>query len=212
MNTLPAFSGTTLPTHTVLSPPDQGKTLSVTMDADGAVVSKSIITEDPKFLSTVSEQFDFKNPQMDPIELGQLLVKEMMDQNGLGLSAIQLGIPLRVFAMRAQPQNIVLFNPIIVYKSDETKTEFEGCLSFPNLIVKVKRAFEVRVRYRQANEEVITAKWGGLTARIAQHELDHLDGILFYNKVGKFHRDQAFRKRDQYQRALKQYKKAIDGK
>lgn len=191
------MSQVTLPSYTQIVAPDQGKT-------DVPPVESKIIKEDPSSLSVVSKPFDFQNPQMDPIELGRMLVKEMMDNEGLGLSAIQLGIPLRVFAIRAQPQNLVLFNPTIVHASDETQSEYEGCLSFPNLIVKVKRSFEIRMRYRQANNEVITVKWGGLTARVAQHEMDHLNGELFYNKVGKFHRDQAFRKRDQYKRILKQ--------
>lgn len=157
----------------------------------------SEVVQDVASLTRVSEPFDFRNPQMDPIELAAKLVKEMVDENGLGLSAIQLGIPLRVFAMRARPQHIVLFNPIIVDASKETATELEGCLSFPNLVVKVKRPFEVRVRFRLPNEEVTTEKWGGLTARVVQHEVDHLDGILFYNRANKFHRDQAFRKRDE---------------
>jgi peptide deformylase len=163
---------------------------------------------DPEYLKTKSEPFDFVNPQMDPIELAALLVREMVDSNGLGLSAIQLGIPLRVFCMMTRPVHTVLFNPVIVHSSTETKTEVEGCLSFPNLLVKVKRPFEVRVRFRMANQEVRTERWGGLTGRVAQHEMDHLDGTLFYDRANRFHRDQAFRKRDQYQRALKAYEKA----
>lgn len=165
-------------------------------------MTDKIIT-DAMALTQVSEDFDFENPQMDPVELGKLLVTAMIDNSGLGLSAIQLGIPLRVFAMRANPQNIVLFNPVIVSKSDETKTEYEGCLSFPNLICKVKRAFEVRVRFRYPNQEVITEKWGGLTARVVQHEMDHLDGKLFYNQASKIHRDQAFRQQKTIERAKK---------
>ena len=158
---------------------------------------------DPALLTQASEPFDFENPQMDPIELASLLVHEMVDQKGIGLSAIQLGIPLRVFSIMTRPQHTVLFNPVIVNSSTETASEYEGCLSFPNLIVKVKRAFEVRIRFKLPNQEVKTEKWGGLTARVAQHEMDHLDGILYYNRASKFHRDQAFRKLDQYKRAVR---------
>jgi len=167
--------------------------------------SNITIVKDRNILSKVSEPFDFTSPQMDPIELASLLVREMVDHSGLGLSAIQLGIPLRVFAIRAQPKHIVLFNPIIVSESTETATEFEGCLSFPNLLVKVKRSFEVRCRYKMPNGEVKTDKWGGLTARVVQHEVDHLSGLLFFNRASRFHRDQAFRKQKQYQRTLKRY-------
>jgi peptide deformylase len=170
-------------------------------------IGKIEIVKDPMVLTTVSEPFDFENPQMDPVDLGARLVKTMIDESGLGLSAIQIGIPYRVFAIRAQPQNIVLFNPTVVYASEETKTEYEGCLSFPNLIVKVKRPFEVRVRFWMPNGEVRTERWGGLTARVAQHEIDHLDGVLFYSRANRFHRDQAFRKRDQLVRLKKEYLK-----
>lgn len=162
------------------------------------------IVTDPMALGVVSEPFDFENPQMDPIELGEKLVRAMVDNQGLGLSAIQIGIPLRVFSIRAQPQNIVMFNPIIVSKSDEVLAEYEGCLSFPNLIVKVKRAFEVRVRFKYPNQEVITEKWGGLTARVVQHEMDHLDGKIFYNQASRFHRDQAFRQQKKLERARRE--------
>ncbi len=178
------------------------------MMAPDPVKEPSKLIFDPKALSVVSEPFNFDDPQMDPIELASMLVKEMVDSKGLGLSAIQIGIPLRVFAITTRPQHTVLFNPTIVHVSDETRTDFEGCLSFPNLIIKVKRPFEIRMRYKQANQEVITVKWGGLTARCAQHEMDHLNGLLFYNQAGKFHRDQGFRKKEQYDRALKAYNKA----
>jgi peptide deformylase len=166
-----------------------------------------MIVTDVAALSMKSEDFNFTCPQMDPIELAAQLVKEMVDEGGIGLSAVQIGIPLRAFAIRAQPQHIVLFNPIIVNRSDETKTELEGCLSFPNLLVKVKRNFEIRCRFKMPNQEVMTQKWGGLTARVVQHEMDHLDGILFYNRANRFHRDQAFRKRDELLRLKKQYDK-----
>jgi peptide deformylase len=181
------------------------RTPAVTEPEKPAIPSR-LVKEDTPFLQQKSEAFDWANPQMDPIELASLLVREMVDQSGLGLSAIQLGIPLRVFAIRAQPKHIVLFNPTIVSASEETESQYEGCLSYPNLLVKVKRAFEVRVRFSQPDREVRTEKWGGLTARIVQHEMDHLEGVLFFNRASKFHRDQAFRKQKQYQRTLKRAK------
>lgn len=182
-------------------------------DEEKAIVNKELgikppsrLVFDEKALKVKSEPFDFDDPQMDPIELASLLVHEMVDCGGIGLSAIQLGIPLRVFCMMTRPQHTVLFNPVFVNQSAETAVEYEGCLSFPNLIVKVKRAFEVRVRFKMPNQEVRTEKWGGLTARVAQHEMDHLDGILYYNKANKFHRDQAFRKFEEYKRAVRDSK------
>ncbi len=137
--------------------------------------------------------FDFNAPPIDPIELAQALVHEMRDYDGLGLAANQLGFKWRVFAMRANP-NLVCFNPKIVMPSEETITLEEGCLSFPGLYVKIKRPKHVRVRFQLPNGEMQTEMYTGMAARVFQHELDHLDGIIFYDLANKYHRDQAFKK------------------
>ena len=138
--------------------------------------------------------FDFSTPPFEPIQFAQDLMKFMYEKNGIGLAANQVGYPYRVFAMRGSPENFVCYNPRIVDKSEEQITLEEGCLSFPNLIVKVKRPKEIRVRFQTPNGQIMTKKFIGMSARIFQHELDHLDGIVYYNKANKFHRDKAFRK------------------
>ena len=70
----------------------------------------------------------------------------------------------------------------------------EGCLTYPGLYVKIKRPQHVRVRFQTPNGETLTKQFTGMTARIFQHELDHLDGIVFYNKANRYHREQAMRK------------------
>jgi peptide deformylase len=70
----------------------------------------------------------------------------------------------------------------------------EGCLTFPGLTVKIKRPQHIRVRFTKPNNETITRQFTGMTARIFQHELDHLDGIIFYNRANRFHRDRALEK------------------
>ena len=138
--------------------------------------------------------FDFSSPPFDPIEFSIELVKTMIDNNGVGLAANQVGTNFRVFAMRAQPQNLVCFNPKIVHHSVEEVLLEESCLSYQGLIVKVKRPQHIRVRFTQPNGETRTETYTGMTARIFQHELDHLDGNLFYNRANLYHREQAFRK------------------
>ena len=154
--------------------------------------SEKIIT-DPIKLKVPCIPFDFDNPPMNPGELAYNLVKEMRDFNGIGLAANQIGYPWRVFAMRSDP-NMVCFNPKIVMPSDEMVTLEEGCLSFPGLFVKVKRHKHVRVRFQIANGEMCTEMYTGMAARVFQHEMDHLDGILFYDLANKYHRDLAFKK------------------
>jgi len=138
--------------------------------------------------------FDFATPPFEPIQFAHDLMKFMYDKNGIGLAANQVGIPYRVFAMRGSPENFVCYNPRIVDRSEEQISLEEGCLSFPNLIVKVKRSKEIRARFQTPNGQLLTKKFIGMSARIFQHELDHLDGMMYYNRANKYHRDRAFRK------------------
>ena len=139
-------------------------------------------------------EFDFANPPFDPIEFAKELVKVMRDNNGIGLAANQVGTPYRVFAMRGTPENLVCYNPKVVHTSDEEVLLDEMCLSYPRLVVKVKRPQHVRVRYTQPNGEVVTQNFTGMTARVFQHEMDHLDGVVFYNRANKYHRDLALKR------------------
>jgi len=140
------------------------------------------------------EEFDFNNPPFDPVEFAQELVKFMYEKNGLGLAANQVGVPYRIFAMRGMPENFVCFNPKIVGLSKDTVVLEEGCLSYPGLLVKIKRSSSIRVRFQTPNGGTETKQFIGMTARVFQHEYDHLDGIRFYDKANKFHRDQGMRK------------------
>lgn len=130
----------------------------------------------------VIPKFDFANPSVDPIQHADDLAQTMLAENGLGLASNQAGIPVRAFAIKAE-HIIVAFNPIIVDSSDEMVYLEEGCLSFPNLIFKIKRPQSVKVRYTEPNGNTLTTTFGGMTARVFQHELDHLDGIIFHTRV-----------------------------
>lgn len=140
------------------------------------------------------QEFDFQSPPFDPLEFAQELVKFMYEKNGLGLAANQVGVPYRIFAMRGAPENFVCFNPKIVgYSTDKVVLE-EGCLSYPGLIVKVKRPSSIRVRFDTPNGDTMTKQFIGMSARVFQHEYDHINGALFYDRANKYHRDQAFRR------------------
>jgi peptide deformylase len=141
-------------------------------------------------LHTATEKFDFQNPPMDPIELAKKLAEAVIEHNGLGLSANQLGLPYRAFVIKANPV-VACFNPIIVDRGDEVVYLEEGCLSYPGLSIKVKRPKNIKVRFTQPNGEVVTRTYAGITARIFQHELDHLDGISHVDRATAFHREQA---------------------
>jgi peptide deformylase len=135
-------------------------------------------------------RFDFNKPPMDPIELAHILAESMLKNNGMGLAANQIGLPHRVFAIKANPI-IVCFNPLIVDESEDKIYLDEGCLSYPGFMVKVKRSKTIKIRYTEPNGNVVTKTFDGLTARIAQHEYDHLQGINFTKRANKIHLEQA---------------------
>ena len=153
-----------------------------------------LVKHNDPILITQCQPFNFQEPPFDPIEFSNELVKAMYEWNGLGLAANQVGVPYRVFAMRGQPQNFVCFNPRIVLPSSEQIILDEGCLSFPGLVVKVKRPRHIRVRFDTPNGDTRTETFIGMSARVFQHELDHLNGLLYFNKANRYHKEIALKK------------------
>ena len=152
-----------------------------------------IIKYPDPILSKPIANFDFDYPPISPSDLSIQLLKEMNKTYGVGLSSNQLGLPYRVFVMRGYPENLVCFNPKIVYYSDNIISMEEACLSFPGMIIKVKRPSEIRARFQTPSGMVVTKKFEGLTARTFQHEMDHMDGILFFNRANRYHREKALK-------------------
>ena len=147
-----------------------------------------------KILKESTQRFDFRNPPMDPTELFENLRDTMVAHNGLGLAANQVGIPYSVFVVGNPhiPESIFsVFNPTIVDYAQSIQLAEEGCLSFPNLFVKVKRPTMIKARFSGHDGVVDTIKFDGFTARAFQHEYDHLQGKLFIQQASKFHLDQA---------------------
>ena len=113
-------------------------------------------------------------------ELLDDMVETMHSANGVGISAVQVGILKRLVAIDLYDGNkpLKLVNPVIVKSKGEQEVE-EGCLSFPNQFAKVIRPMEVTVKALDENGKKITVKGKGLLAQALAHELDHLDGNLF---------------------------------
>lgn len=162
------------------------------------MIHELIDCNDP-VLRTPIGNFDFTNPPVDPIELAHDLAQTVIHHNGLGLAANQIGLPYRAFAIKAD-KIIVCFNPRIVDTSTEEIYLEEGCLSFPDLFVKIKRPRRIKVRYTEPNGNVVTTTWEGMTARVFQHELDHLDGIVHINRANRIHVEQAKKQLKKLQR------------
>lgn len=153
---------------------------------------KLIVGKDPALLEP-AEKFDFNDPPCDPWDLAEALVKVMIDHNGMGLSACQVGIPYSVFAMVGEP-NHVMFNPKIVDVSQEKISLEEGCLSFPGIVASIERPRHVKVRFTGPDGQTTTKKFTGMSARVILHEMDHLEGVLFFNRLSRIKREQIFKK------------------
>lgn len=171
------------------------ETIQLTADTEIDKSQLEIALDDSK-LYNVCEKFNFREPQFDPIWLSNQLTLLREQRNGIGLAANQCGMTVRVISVKGF--DTALFNPRIVDSSPNNVVLVEGCLSFPLLSLKIKRPDSIRLRWTDAFGETTTKVWGGLTARIIQHEIDHLDGIVFLKRASKFHRDQGYRKRKAY--------------
>ena len=137
--------------------------------------------------------FDFNHPPTDPNQLAHDITQSVIHYQGWGLAANQLGLPYRVFVINSDPK-FVCFNPRIVDQSTEEVKMLEGCLSFPKLTLNIQRFTAIRARFTLPNGETITKDFTGATSRIFQHELDHLNGILFTTKISRLELDIARRK------------------
>ncbi|MDO8551840.1 MAG: peptide deformylase [bacterium] len=113
---------------------------------------------------------------------------------GIGIAAPQIGNPSRVCLIYSKESRkfLTLINPEVIWQSKRTtlgikdsKNPYEGCLSVPRIWGLVRRHNLIKIRYLNVNGQVVTRKFKGLTAVIAQHEIDHLDGILFIDRVLK---------------------------
>jgi peptide deformylase len=127
------------------------------------------------------------------------MLETMYAAPGIGLAAIQIGVPKRVIVMdlaregeEKQPRYFV--NPEILWKSEETQPYEEGCLSVPEYYDEVLRPAKVRLRYLNYQGEQIEEEAEGLFAVCIQHEMDHLDGILFIDHLSRLKREQAVKK------------------
>ncbi len=127
-------------------------------------------------------------------QLADDMLETMYDAPGVGLAAIQIGVPVRIVTMDVsksedERQPMVLINPEITWTSEEMRVYEEGCLSIPEYYEEVERPDRVRFRYTNLQGEVIEQEADGLLATCVQHEIDHLNGVLFIDYLSKLKRD-----------------------
>ena len=140
---------------------------------------RNLVLEDDPILRKRCQPFDFDNPQEDPQKLADELVEAMYKYEGLGLSACQIGVDLKVFTMIYDDKPIACFNPRITDYSVETTYMREGCLSFPGLWFSVQRHYGVNVTFANVDGENMSASFIQLAAKVFQHEYDHMLGKLY---------------------------------
>jgi len=150
-------------------------------------------------LNQESKVWDFATEKYDPEHLEYDMCNFMLNNNGIGLAANQIDITKRVFVMGSLnipnfPQPFALFNPVILETSDELVLDKEGCLSFPGLFLSISRPKWIVAQYQNSKGDTKEAKIDGYLAKCFQHELDHLNGICFVDKVGRLKLQLALKK------------------
>ena len=158
---------------------------------------RKILTEPDKFLRQISKTVlkvtDEERRLMDD------MLETMYDANGIGLAAIQVGVPKRILVIdlgKKENKNMPLFfvNPKIIKKNDKLGTYEEGCLSVPDQFAEIDRPNKCTVEYLDYNGKKKVLDADGLLATCLQHEMDHLEGILFIDYLSKLKRDYIIKK------------------
>tara|TARA_Y100001970_G_scaffold204190_1_gene248606 strand:+ start:350 stop:874 length:525 start_codon:yes stop_codon:yes gene_type:complete len=159
-------------------------------------IKKILTLPDPILRKKSSNVVDVDN------NLRQLMddmLQTMYDAPGIGLAAIQIGVPKRVVVMdlakNDEKKNPMYFiNPEIIWKSEEKSSYEEGCLSIPNQFAKIERAEKCNVKYLDYNGNKKKIEATGLLSTCLQHEIDHLNGILFIDYLSKLKKDNIIKK------------------
>lgn len=151
-----------------------------------------------------ASKFNFQDE--DASMLTNIMFDRMSEMGGAALSAPQVGLDMSMFVMGVDHARLEVFNPTIISYSEKEALMNEGSLTFPGILVIVKRPIAVTVEYFNKNGELQQNEFQGLTARIFQHAFDHLQGITIKNKVSKLKWDMATKRLSNYkQKLVKKY-------
>jgi peptide deformylase len=174
-----------------------GLTIKISPLKSPRMALREIILLPDKRLRLVSEPV--KTVDAELRALVDDMFETMYEAPGVGLAAIQVGVPRRVItadtAKKDEPkQPQVLINPEIVWSSEEKNTYEEGCLSIPEYYEEVERPAQVKVRFTDLDGTAKEVEANGLLATVLQHEIDHLNGVLFIDHISKLKRDRVIKK------------------
>jgi len=174
-------------------------------DSELSLRKIDLLPEDHPVLHQEPLTWIFDPPQADPKLMYDIMLENMVYHHGLGLSANQIGMPVKVFAMRIDESDnaIVCFNPEILEESEEMVTMEEGCLSFPLLYLKKRRPEKLTIKYQNVDGDFIETKFEGLAARVFHHEMDHMKGKTFLDGVSQIFLQSARKKQKTLLRKVK---------
>ncbi len=145
---------------------------------------------DPVLKSRASKVKDFDEPLK---QLAEDMIRVMHERDGVGLAANQIGRLKRIFVAAYEDDEYVIVNPEIEERSETIEKDLEGCLSIPETRVEVKRPTAVTVTGQDLSGTPVRVEAEGLLARIFQHEIDHLDGVLILDRTDRESRKNAMR-------------------
>ena len=161
------------------------------------------------FIDDTLKEFDFK----DRVDLSKVMYDTMVKYGGLGLAANQCGLPYRMFVMGGHPSIEAgkvrsIFNPLVNDVSQETVNMKEGCLSFPFLFLMIDRPKWVSVKYTDQHGKEIEETLHGMSARIFQHENEHMNGYVFIDLVSKLKLERAEKVKEKMIKEIKRRQSA----
>lgn len=170
-----------------------------------------LVHESHSILKEVMPEFDFKNPPVNPAEFASSLVETCKSLKGFGLSANQCGYRYRVFVMGTEDNYVAFFNPKIISTTGEVHM-IEGCLSFPFLGLRITRPEMIDIEYQDFKGQIRQQRLAGISARCFQHELDHMNGILYTEKVKPLALQMGMQKRKKIQNEVKKLNRLLEEK
>jgi len=156
-------------------------------------------------LYKVADAWDFDNPLMDAGELVYRMQKIRKENNGIGLAAPQIDLNTRVIVVgMGEDIEHAFINPTYeVVKEDGDEYMIEGCLSFPHFFVNIKRPKTIKLTYYDSDGTKVENQPTGITARIIQHEIDHLNGLVFTKRASIYHLNKAKKESKKLERMKK---------
>ena len=159
----------------------------------------NIVKFPDKILRERMPDFDFNDPVLflDPLKLEQEMIETLFAYDGIGLAAPQVGIRARVFVMghKDNPEAAqAFFNPIVIATTEEVEDLEEGCLSFPGIYVNIKRPKAIKARWQNSKGEWQDSEFDGYSCKCFLHELDHLEGIVYQDRISSLKWTRAVKK------------------